>query len=90
MMDEGKHSTSKVPAEDYLLQDKSLTFEEYEARVAAHFFKYQGRSETTEVYLKSEEAQQIIRTNYVDYVNPQFHLGGCEPEATAHCLHMMY
>ena len=70
--------------------NKDVTLADYTAEVKKAFLRYVGKSEDAEKWFISNEAQFIIKTNYKDFSNPKFTLGGCEPEATAGCLYMMY
>ena len=74
----------------WLRNMESLTFEEYESDVKRGFFERNGYTPESEAYFLSEEAQNLIHTNYKGYIDPEFRFAGCEPAATASCLFMMF
>lgn len=69
---------------------ETITFEDFESEVTDGFFRRVERTPEAEAYLKSEEAQTLMHNNFVGYSDPDYPYGGCEPEATAGCLSLMY
>ena len=71
-------------------RDVSMTLEEFTAFVTLGFYRRVGETDEAKSYIQCEEAQMVIRNNYKAFIDPEVFFGGFDPEATAHCLEMMF
>lgn len=67
-----------------------MTYDEYKEEVKALFAKSYPRltDEDVELYINSEETEEIISLDYKSYVGQN--LAQITPGATASCLYMLY
>jgi hypothetical protein len=67
---------------------EKLTYEDFFAEVAEHFYGMIGHDEKTEAFLRKEEEE--IKDRYIGYTDSSGEYGWCNLEATAYCLYLMY
>ena len=65
-----------------------LTYDDFFAEVAEHFYGMIGHEEETEAFLREEE--ETIKDRYIGYTDSSGEYGWCNPAATAYCLYLMY
>lgn len=72
------------------MKNVNMTEAEYREAVAKAYYSRVGKSDDAQKFFVSNEAQSLIKWNWEGYSDPNYTLGGCEPDPTGRCIALMY